>query len=354
MRQNNQRLIFLDWLRIFSFISVLVGHKFINQLQLLSNKESIHESLRVFLKLSVSLCSGGAAGVVVFFLVSGYIITYVLQTQNSFEFLIKRIFRIYPLYIFAVLLQTVLLNLIEHVPVNLHVLIPQLLLIGDFFHVPLTLNQVEWTLRIEILFYLLMFTIHYLKIMDSYKFLLPWILVFMTLLMNYLPLTPGSDFWDYGYLNIYMPFLFLGVMFFLYEKRQITFTFLFSFSCLVYLQFWHLITLYQPSWTNSHYAVLSLCLFIILWSSRAFLSSNALILFFSELTYSVYLFHNWLFDRIKALPIINNDFYALIVLILICAAFVRLIERPGIALGHNVYNYLRSIKKPVNTLVKNY
>ncbi|HGC5885481.1 TPA: acyltransferase family protein [Legionella pneumophila] len=143
MRQNNQRLIFLDWLRIFSFISVLVGHKFINQLQLLSNKESIHESLRVFLKLSVSLCSGGAAGVVVFFLVSGYIITYVLQTQNSFEFLIKRIFRIYPLYIFAVLLQTVLLNLIEHVPVNLHVLIPQLLLIGDFFHVPLTLNQVE-------------------------------------------------------------------------------------------------------------------------------------------------------------------------------------------------------------------
>lgn len=72
----------------------------------------------------------------VFFLVSGYVITHVLQTEQSLEFLVKRIFRIFPLYIFAVLFQYSFIYFNNHAAVNLKTLILQLLLVGDFFQTP--------------------------------------------------------------------------------------------------------------------------------------------------------------------------------------------------------------------------
>ncbi|WP_287007412.1 acyltransferase family protein [Legionella sp.] len=168
-----KRIIFLDWLRIFSFSSVLIGHKFYPILLDLSNDDSVHESLRFLIKLILPFCFAGGAGVVVFFLVSGYVITHVLQKEQPLEFLVKRIFRIYPLYIFSVLLQYSFLYSVNPAIVNLQTIIPQLLLIGDFFQTPYSLNGVEWTLRIEVLFYLFMFAMRYFKIIGQYEYALP-------------------------------------------------------------------------------------------------------------------------------------------------------------------------------------
>ncbi|PJE18143.1 MAG: hypothetical protein CK430_00640 [Legionella sp.] len=172
-RMKMKRIIFLDWLRIFSFSSVLIGHKFYPILLDLSNDDSVHESLRFLIKLILPFCFAGGAGVVVFFLVSGYVITHVLQKEQPLEFLVKRIFRIYPLYIFSVLLQYSFLYSVNPAIVNLQTIIPQLLLIGDFFQTPYSLNGVEWTLRIEVLFYLFMFAMRYFKIIGQYEYALP-------------------------------------------------------------------------------------------------------------------------------------------------------------------------------------
>ena len=64
---NHNRLIFLDVLRIFAFISVLIGHKFYDVLDNLSKNESSHITLRVFFDTLKTACWGGGAGVVVFF-----------------------------------------------------------------------------------------------------------------------------------------------------------------------------------------------------------------------------------------------------------------------------------------------
>ena len=128
-----QRIVFLDFLRIFAFASVLAGHKFYLQSLALLNDESAHGTLRWIMSILVHFIAGGGAGVVVFFLVSGYIITHVLQKERPLDFFIKRIFRIYPLLMAAVLLEALYKYIYADVVPDPAILIQHLLLIGDFF-----------------------------------------------------------------------------------------------------------------------------------------------------------------------------------------------------------------------------
>ena len=102
-------------MRIFAFISVLVGHKIYDKLEFASQNQSLHITIRYLAEALLPLCLGGAAGVIVFFLTSGYIITHVLQKEETAEFIVKRIFRIYPLYIFAVITEALLARIIDGV-----------------------------------------------------------------------------------------------------------------------------------------------------------------------------------------------------------------------------------------------
>ncbi|WP_051555099.1 acyltransferase family protein [Legionella fairfieldensis] len=341
----SKRILFLDWLRIFSFSSVLIGHKFYDLLYTISQNDFIHESLRLIIKLLLPFCFGGGAGVVVFFLISGYVITHVLQKEQPLEFFIKRIFRIYPLYIVAVLLQYWFM----HLPVTPHILIPQLLLLGDFFDTPHTLSGVEWTLRIEVLFYIFMLCLRHLKIIGQYDYTLPWIIMGTTLLLGYISPLPRETLANHGYVNIYAPFLFIGVFVWLYEYKKINLTFIGAFSCLVLLQHWHLIDTYQPDWRHANFAILGTLLFFAFWLLREHLIYNRVIFYVSKLTYSVYLFHCLLFDVMKrwldwsGLLHYHNPII-LALLFAICALLVKFIEQPGIKAGYHVLQYIITLK----------
>ncbi|MCA0403003.1 MAG: acyltransferase family protein [Proteobacteria bacterium] len=338
MEKNASRLAFLDFLRIFSFVSVLIGHKFYVQLSQLAETDYLHQSLRTLIKGILPFCVGGGAGVVVFFLVSGYVITFVLEVEKPNEFIIKRIFRIYPLYMFAVLIQTILLAKIQHVHTKMSVLIPQLLLVGNFFNTPYSLNGVEWTLRIEVFFYIFMYLMSHFKILNDKKPFYPWILVFMTLLLGLLPAMPSEI--TKAYINLYTPFLFLGSFFFLYEKKRVNLQFLIGFCCLIFIQHWQLISYHQPAWRIYNFAIYAFFIFLALWSMKKHVTNTALTLLISELTYSVYLFHNWLFDYIKDLNIFGLSFhkskYALGLLLLICFFMTKFVEKPGIKMGRKL------------------
>lgn len=339
-----KRLVFLDWLRIFSFASVLIGHKFYPIFYYLSQDVSVHESLRFIIQLVLPFCFAGGAGVVVFFLVSGYVITHVLQKEQPLEFFIKRVFRIYPLYITVVLLQYSL----YHIPIDLHTLIPQLLLMGNFFDTPYTLNGVEWTLRVEILFYFFMFFLRYFKVIGKYEYLFPFALIGATLAMNYIPQLPSLAFANHGYLNIYAPFLFLGSFIWLYENKKVSLASTSAFTSLVFIQHWHMIDTILPQWQHSHFASLAFILFIAVWIMRDKLSCNRLILYVSELTYSVYLVHTWLLDYIKQLTIAGGLFqrnrYALALMFALCALLVKVVEKPGIKVGKRVLQFLTTFE----------
>jgi peptidoglycan/LPS O-acetylase OafA/YrhL len=150
-------MIFLDYLRVFAFISVLIGHKFYGDLAAyLQSFELSHTTMVLARMLFLNFFAMGGAGVIVFFMVSGYIILHVIQTEEVRPFLIKRFFRIYPLLILAILVEYIFQSVNQESSLSWLTRLGQMSLLGDFFQVPHALAGVEWTLRIEVSFYLLM------------------------------------------------------------------------------------------------------------------------------------------------------------------------------------------------------
>lgn len=115
----------------------------------------------------------GQLGVVIFFLVSGFIIPFSLERSKSLgHFFVNRAFRIYPLYAFIILLQVlfVFLKIREIMPGSnfLKIGITHLFFAQEYFpsFSPWSENLVmgSWTLFIEAIWYLLFAGLFFLKI----------------------------------------------------------------------------------------------------------------------------------------------------------------------------------------------
>lgn len=320
----------------------------------LLNDESAHGTLRSIMGVLIHFIAGGGAGVVVFFLVSGYIITHVLQKEQPLDFFIKRIFRIYPLLMAAVLLEALYKYIYADVVPDPAVLIQHLLLIGDFFGTYYALAGVEWTLRVEIMFYVFMLLLKSAGLVDRFKFALPWVLVAATYTLGYFAPFPDNGYWAHGYFTIYGTFLFLGAMWYLREKQQISLTFFLVYVAYVLLQHYGLIAAHQTHWLKAPFATLAVGLFFVAWQFRNSLTITPLIMLLSELTYSVYLFHHWLWDPIKlgvvnklSLGFIHPKLQILIILLIFCYLMVILVERPGIKIGSRVLGAIKARLIPV-------
>lgn len=326
-----QRIVFLDYLRIFAFLSVVVGHKFAGYIHLYSTTPGVHETPKALLQLLIPFIKGGGAGVVVFFLISGYIITHVLQSERPLEFAIKRIFRIYPLYVFAVLVQM----LVAGQWPGWTVLIPRLLLIGDVFNTPYALDGVEWTLRLEIAFYVLMGLAKAAGLLDARRMLFPWAMIAASFTLGALGPFPSGLF--VGYFTIYFPFLLLGTFFYLKAVRQIGWLLLTGFAAVVLWQYYGLVAAYQPGWIGDHFATLSVAMFLASWRLRASFVSTWLSRTLSDLTFSVYLFHNWIWAPIRGLmaPEISfsRDVLVMGTVLVVCFVANKTVERWGIRAG---------------------
>jgi peptidoglycan/LPS O-acetylase OafA/YrhL len=281
--------------------------------------------------------------VVVFFLVSGYIITQVLGRESPRVFLVRRFFRIYPLYIGAVLLQ-VLMEAAIGVPFRgIGVLAGQLSLFGDLFATPHALAGVEWTLRVEVLFYLLM------AVLKAGGFVagprggaLPWLLAGLALGLFLMPRVPGHWAWCYAYLNLYGPFLLLGAFFALLQDGRTTPLATVAMFGLVLGGYQYLLPRLQPPTSHSPFALYGVLVFVLLWSLRERLRIGRTALWLSDATYPVYLFHNWLY-----LPLLGGwarvlpgawlrHAATLATLLGFCMLCVWWVERPAIRLGRRL------------------
>ncbi|WCM48973.1 acyltransferase [Pseudomonas sp. WJP1] len=339
---NGGRLVFLDYMRVFAFISVLVGHKFAEELSAAVNNPALHITTRYFFEALVPLCIGGAAGVVVFFLTSGYIITHVLQKETPTDFIIKRIFRIYPLFIFAVLSETFMAWYFHETPVPpLSVMVPRLLLIGDFFDIPNALAGVEWTLRIEILFYILMATFKSAGLFTSQK-LLPIAYLIVATCLYVIPAFPEIGHWNAAYVNTYSLFLFIGSLIYLSQQELANRKICIAVGSILSLMFLIKISNIQPGWKESNYAIIALALFLASLYYGPKLQDGRALRVISDLTFSVYLFHNWLWEYIST-PVqglgftgISSKLIICALLFAVCYALHQRIEKPGLSLGAKV------------------
>lgn len=342
------RMAFLDWLRIFAFASVLCCHAYSTSYVAVMNAPDTSAALRGAMALFFPLLQNGGAGVVVFFLVSGYVITRVLLSEDAVTFAIRRAFRIYPLYVLAVVIEGVL-----H-PVPWQRMLLQSTLLGDWLHTPLALAGVEWTLRIEILFYGLMAVLKMAGFIDGARMRMLPAVLFGLLALAWVSLPqPGKWVFSYGYLNLYGPFLLLGCFVFLYEQGRVRAWSCIAFCAAVILAYRMHIGSWQPAYVHRHFMEVALALAFLAWALRQRISIGRFGYAISELTYSVYLFHAWLYPvLLERVARVTGDgvlahAVTLAALFGICRLATLLVERPAIASGRRLARRVVASRAPV-------
>lgn len=337
-------------MRAFAFISVLVGHKFFPELENAINSPTTHITIKFFLEMLVPLCVGGAAGVVVFFLTSGYIITHVLQSETTTDFVIKRIFRIYPLYVFAVLSEALVELIMQGTPIPpLSTMIPRLLLLGDFFDVPNALAGVEWTLRIEILFYAFMAMTKAGGLFSAQRYL-PATYLIVALGLYAAPAFPSVGHWNAAYVNSYSLFLLIGSIIYLVQKGLTSKITSITLCLMLMTMFLMKIAAVQPNWKDSHYAAIATAIFLAALYFAPKLKDGRALRVVSDLTFSVYLFHNWLWEYL-ATPLsllglvgLPLKFAVAVLLFAVCYGLHITVERAGLKLGKRALQALKPVK----------
>lgn len=348
---QRSRIEFLDYMRIFAFSSVLLGHKFLPEMQGVVSDSNTHITIKYLFEALLALSFGGAAGVVVFFLTSGYIITHVLRVESSVEFAIKRVFRIYPLYMVAVILEVLMNQYIFYIPSPpITVILQRLFLVGDFFDTPYGLASVEWTLRIEVAFYAFMIMVKSLGLINKPKYL-PAFFMAVSIALYFADPFPSYAGWTDGYTNIFLPMLFVGSIIYLYERKLSP-----PFACIVAASIICFSSLSymgesKPYLRDSNFLVCAVGIFILFWAAREKIVGGKLITILSEITFGVYLFHNWLWLYFeKWLGDLGFGFapiklQVVIALFLFCYIAHRTVETYGVRLGRMAVSLYRGAEE---------
>nr|WP_315194292.1 acyltransferase [uncultured Aquabacterium sp.] len=335
--ENGKRLIFLEYLRVYAFLNVIGTHIFHEYLHIEAQKDSgaaLTALLNIYNAIAPTIF-GSATGVPVFFLVSGYIIFNVSERESPSAFAIKRILRIYPLYIIAVLMQFLIVD--GQLPGWGH-LRPRLSLLGDFTGTGNVLNGVDWTLRIEILFYAFVFATAFLSASPAAKKLKPHILpltIFACLALPAFPQGPNT-------VNACLPHFMVGAALYYHEQRRLNLTTLVSLTTLVLFT--------TPGKGNT----LGVGLFFAAWTARDWLPQSRLIVSLASISYAVYLLHAWFIVHVTdhTAPIFQSKAlamsFAFLLMFAICYLLHFTIEKPFMSVGRSLSKSIANAKSKVN------
>lgn len=162
-----QRIEFAHTLRGLAALSVLMWHflgvfwanpSAVGDLLKVSSLELNMPSYFAPLHFSAHL-NYGSFGVAVFFLISGFVIPFSLQSLSVRAFLIARCFRIYPVYLISIAISLSVIWIIGALvsnrpfPYDMGHVIAQALLLRGWLWLP-SIDGLSWTLEIEVVFYL--------------------------------------------------------------------------------------------------------------------------------------------------------------------------------------------------------
>ena len=264
---GTHRLLALDTLRGVAILMVVLGHFLPERL--------------VFGGLAHHVNSLGRGGVILFFLLSGYLIFSSVERQDTATFLSRRLFKIFPAYSVNVALIFALgyFNS-DHANWNLKLLLANLFMVQDVFGQEL-LNGVYWTLLIEIKFYVFL-ALQYLVLRDRGT-----VAIMVTLIA-----VNSVIWWTRGYASLlltFFPTFYVGIQIYRAERshwdrvsvlRLAGSIALVGFSLLMFDQ-------HYPYWSAVYLIGEAVVLSLFL---RSDISSRTLN-FFGRISYSDYLYH---------------------------------------------------------------
>ena len=253
----------------------------------------------------------GVTGVDLFFVISGFVILLTLEkTKNWQDFIVGRFSRLYPVYWLTVTVTAILMLVTNFVGTQPTIIMPikylaNMTMFQNYFKIN-DLDDTFWTLKVEMVFYFFMLVIFLSKNLKKIEViscvaLLPVIGYHLLLntkfhvlhmrLNNYLPLLS------------HFPLFFAGILFYKMKFDQINWTrYLLIISCFI-LQY---ILFFDGG--RSHYIIsqseyglmlaIYFTLFILYTSNCLSFIVNRVTLFLGSISYSLYLLHNFIGDKI--------------------------------------------------------
>jgi peptidoglycan/LPS O-acetylase OafA/YrhL len=337
-KPSKQRFAFIEHLRILAFSSVLIGHLYFDEYLLLM--QSQNSSVSMPLKFGNSFFAGGGGGVVLFFLISGFVIAKAAERETYQQFAVRRFFRIYPMLAVALTLYFLLGFLYDRRTPSLREVVGSYTLLGDFLGSQNQLSGVEWSLRLEILFYIAVFFVLFLKQTASWfgtKASLV-LLIAVSFCLIFMPIFPQAT-GMIGYVTIFSPVFLGGIAIALWDSKKIDPTLallmiLFSFIVSTSHQ-----TEIRPDtlWAGP-IILFGYCIFFGAYFLRDRFSLNRPTVLLASYTYTVYLLHKWVIPlieqylgaRLTSLHDTAVKFFSLTIFFLLVHALVTFIEQPVI------------------------
>lgn len=285
---NASRYAFLDYLRAIAAWLVAWDHL----ANLTPQQHGKPFAPAVFIRENVSLPLGiiqdfGWFGVAVFFVISGFIISDRARVEGPVEFVVKRLLRIYPMLIVAVLISAAFVapretvtakNLLLNFTLLNYLATPQVILLG-----------VAWTLVIEMAFYVLTAVTQFARAWPHR--------IAVNLAVTALAIANARSFGPHVFLATvaisYLPVLCMGqTIYWWLARKELSTVFGLGYLAAAYGVFvWGLRTI-QPGFlaTSNSYLIsvaFAVLLFVVLM--QAPLKERRLVRFLSDTSYSTYL-----------------------------------------------------------------
>jgi peptidoglycan/LPS O-acetylase OafA/YrhL len=334
---TSQRNNLIDLLRFLAAIAVVLHHFYY---QVNSKPNNIYTDLAF---------TYGKLGVPMFFIISGYCIMIALShSTNSVQFIIRRLFRIFPPYWFSLIITGLLIlilkllrgaNSVAAVPKTIHDIFYTVCLLTYPITKVNAINWVYWTLPYEVLFYGVIFIYSFAK--DNYFTLL---LILLTIGSCMVPPT------DTGILSFfkYWPLFGVGAALFKLlhdpKSKQAANIILFTL-CAISFYTAHL---------NLAYCIISGITIILILISHFKPLRNNRISKLGDYSYSIYLIHVPLavysFGLYRELPPLSEnamlnpllDLLLLIMVVFLSKAMYKYIELPSINFGRRLSKSIAS------------
>ena len=322
MNQNTaiERLEFIGALRGIACLFVVYAHVIVNYAKQngvpLSSVEWIQDNVTEPFAIIQNF---GWFGVVLFFLISGYIITHTIQRDSIVSFAIKRLLRIYPAFIVCVAVTAI----------GRYYMYDKPFFAWDEYLLSFSLSGywptkqyiqlgVEWTLVIEMKFYLLTFmTFHLMKKSPASAVTVQLALIAIAV---YYCRSFGNTFFLFVVSISYVPFLISGQLLYLLQTKKINSLFFVTGTIATIALAIYGIKTYHPRYLqpdNSYMVTFFYCYTIFcisaLFSSR--IQSNVIARFFENISYSLYLYHGLVCFSILDLlsPYIDNHWLKVLI-----------------------------------------
>ncbi|MFB9295616.1 acyltransferase family protein [Persicitalea jodogahamensis] len=334
MTQKN-RLLELDALRGIAAVSVMIFHYSINE-----NAGKLGWEFRY-----------GVTGVDLFFMISGFVITLSIQKIKKWQdFAVFRFARLYPTFWACVLITTLAILFYEPASLSVSQFLANLTMFPVYFGIE-NIDQVYWTLLVEMVFYLWILAVWLaggMRHIVTIGFLFLVGVVFFHALGHHYPTVYHFLTLKVQFLN-HFPLFYTGILFYQLKFRSFSWRYL-ALICVGMVAAFYLHdkggrSMYHTS-VIEHDLLIAFyhLLFLMFVFGKLSFLVNPTLLFLGKISYSLYLLHQYVglhliatFNETLGLNIYVAEFLTVGIIVLLSYLVTVFVEDPAISRIKNWY-----------------